>query len=448
MFPRNVWITGVSVIVLAIAAGIGLSFLRCETIRTGVRIAGVDLSGLTTQEAEKRLAPVVSDHSTEHVTLRYSDQTFDTTFGEIGGDVDVKASVRAAYLVGRHGSIFKQIAEIVSARRSGHRIPVMYSFNKDTALSFLKTAASRIDQKPTDAKLVVEGDSISTAPERPGIKLDLSQSLRQLMHAANSGARDISLVVVTDEPEVKEADLQGINGVLASYSTKYVPGQRDRSHNLLIACRAINGTLVKPGEVFSYNKEVGPRLKKFGFRDALMFVDGQVEPGTGGGVCQVSTTIYNAALLADMKILRRSHHSRPVVYAPVGRDATVAYPVLDLRFRNTSDAPIYVSASLGSHTVNVNIFGAKKDGYQVALESAGHEVIKAPVTRVIDDKATAPTTSAVVREKGRPGHRVSTYRIVKLDGKVVKRELISTDYYRPESRVLVVPKSASTPVPM
>jgi vancomycin resistance protein YoaR len=443
MFSRGVRIAVLPVVVLAMLAGVGFSFLSGDTIYRGVRVGNVDLGGLTRKEAEAKLAPVVSDVSDERVVLRYADQTFDTTFGEIGGQADIPTSVRAAYHVGRDGNVFDRVADIVSARRHGRQIPVAYSFDKDAASEFLSSAASKIDRQPVDATLVIQGESISITPESPGIRLDIEKSMDQLTQAANSGARDIRLVVVTAEPKVKEADLQGIDGVIASYSTVYKTSQRDRTHNLRIACRSIDGTLVMPGEEFSYNKEVGPREKANGFRDALMFVDGQVEPGTGGGVCQVSTTLYNAALLADMKIVRRQHHSRPVAYAPVGRDATVAYPALDFRFRNTSDSPIYITASVGSHTVNISILGVKPVGKEVELVSSGHQVIGTPKTRkvIIDPKLTKP----VVKEKGHAGHRVSTYRVVKVAGEVVKRELISNDYYSPQGRIVAVPKPAPKP---
>ena len=445
MFSRGVRIAVPLVVILAVLAGMGFSLLSGDTIYQGVRVGGVELGGLTRKEAEAKLAPVVSDVSGQRVALRYADQTFDATFGEIGGQADIPTSVQAAYQVGRDGNVFDRIADILSVRRNGKQIPVAYSFDKDAASEFLRTAASKIDRQPVDATLVIRGESISMTPEKPGIKLDIEKSVDQLTQAANSGTRDIRLVVVTAEPKVKEADLQGIDGVIASYSTNYKPWERNRSHNLRVACRAINGTLVMPGDEFSYNKEVGPRLKETGFRDALMFVDGQIEPGTGGGICQVSTTLYNAALLADMKILRRQHHSRPVVYAPVGRDATVAYPALDLRFRNTSDAPVYIVASVGPHTVDMSILGAKPVGKEVALVSSGHQVIGAPATRkvIIDPKITKP----VVKEKGHAGHRISIYRVVKVDGKVVKRELISNDYYSPQGRIVAIPRPAPKPAP-
>lgn len=428
----------------AVTAGVAVSFLRANTVYTGVRIDGIEFGGLTVQQAETRLGPVADESAGARVTLRYGSETYDTTFREIGGVVDVRASAASAYKVGREGGALHRIAEIISTRRHGRPIPVVYSFDGDTAADYLRAAARGIDREPINAKLAVEGDSVRVTSGKPGLKLDIEKCLARLSQGANSGLRDIALVVSAASPEITEDDLAGIDGVIASYSTPYNAWERDRSYNLGIACRAVNGTLLKSGEIFSYNKVVGPRLKKYGFRDAPMFVDGEVEPGTGGGICQVSTTVYNTALLADTKILRRSHHSRPVVYAPVGRDATVAYPALDLRFQNTSESPMYILASVGKRTVNVTILGRRLDGRTVELVSAGHRVLGAPVKKVTRDGLKSGKPAVV--EKGRSGHRVSTYRVVKLDGKVVKRELISSDYYRPESRVLAVPRPAPKPV--
>lgn len=420
----------------AVTAGVAVSFLNVKTVYPGVSIGGAELGGLTLQQAKTRLAPVADELAGARVTLRLGDKTYDTTFREIGGVVDVRASAASAYKVGREGGVLHRIAEIISTRRQGRAIPVVYSFDGGTAADYLATAARTVDREPVSAKLTLEGGSVRITPGKPGVKLDIEKSLARLSRAANAGVRDIALVISAAQPEITEDDLAGIDGVVASYSTQYNPWERDRSYNLGIACRTINGTLLRPGEIFSYNKVVGPRLKTRGFRDALMFVDGEVEPGTGGGVCQVSTTVYNAALLADMKIVRRSHHSRPVVYAPVGRDATVAYPAIDLRFENTSDSPIYIAASVGKRTVDVTVFGRMTDGKKVQLVSAGHSVFGAPVTQKVrqSDKPAKP----VVIEKGMAGHRISTYRVVSQDGAVVKRELISNDYYRPVSRVVQV----------
>ena len=439
MFGRITLIVCLIVIlVAAVLAGVAASFLRAETIYSGVRVAGTDLGGLSVTDAEARLSPIASSLADKDFALHLGEEVRATTFHDIGGAVDIAKTARAAYGVGRNGNVLHRVSEIVSARRHGLSVPVAYSFDRDVAERCLTDLARKADRKPINASLVIEGGSISVIPEKSGIKLDVAKSLERLTASANAGAGEADLIIAADKPDVTSDDLQGIDGVLGSCSTPYHAYQRDRTHNLKIACREINGTLVKPGEVFSYNKVVGPRLRELGFRDAPMFVDGQVEPGTGGGVCQVSTTVYNAALLADMKILRRSHHSRPVVYAPVGRDATVAYPAVDLKFENTSDAPIYIAASVGKRTVDVTIFGRKVDGRKIQLVSAGHSVYGAPVTRKI--RESGKPAKPVVLDRGMAGHRISTYRVISQDGAVVKRELVSNDYYRPVARVVQITK--------
>lgn len=445
MLHRKTWGLSITFALVAVAAGTMLGLLRGERIYSGVRVAGTDLGGLTAEQAEHALAPKAIELAREQVVLGYADETLSTTFAEIGGRADVRACVRAAYQVGREGNPLQRIRDIISARRHGREIAVIYALDKGSASDYLRTLARKIDRAPVNAKLVVEEGSIRAVPEKHGVELNVEKSLERIAQAIGGGAGKADLVVETAAARITTADFRGIDGVLASYSTPYKPWERDRTHNLRIACQSVSGTLVKPGGVFGYNKVVGPRLKAYGFRDAPIFVRGEIEPGTGGGVCQVSTTVYNAALLANMKILRRSHHSRPVVYAPVGRDATVAYPSPDLKFGNTTDAPIYIIASVGKRTVDVSILGKTHDGLEVQIVAAGHRVIGAPVVEEVEEDLEPG--DRVLRKPGRSGHRVSIYRIVKLHGKVARKELISNDYYRPDSRVIAVAQPAPAAEP-
>ncbi len=295
--------------------------------------------------------------------------------------------------------------------------------------------ATTIDRQPASARPIVEDGALVIRPEKTGIRLNGSKSLSLIADAVNAGQTAVDLVVEVTQPEVKVSDLAGIDGVISTYSTPYNAGERDRTYNLRLAGQAIDGTLLRPGEEFSYNKIVGPRDRKYGFRDAKMFVEGQIESGTGGGVCQVSTTVYNAALLANLQIVRRSHHSRPVVYAPVGRDATVA-PSVDLKFRNNTDTPLYITAIVADGRVRVTIFGRKIEGREVEVVASGHSVLGARTIERVDSRLEPG--KRLVAQGGRSGHRVTIYRVVKDFGEVTSRELISNDYYAPESRIISV----------
>ena len=159
------------------------------------------------------------------------------------------------------------------------------------------------------------------------------------------------------QPAVSEEALKEIDGELGHYTTHFGGTGANRGSNIAIAAGRIDGTLLAPNEVFSYNKIVGPRIASAGFKDAPVILKGELVPGIGGGICQVSSTLYNAALLSNLKIVRRSHHAFPVHYLPAGRDATVVDGSIDFQFQNNTDSPIYIRASATRGTLSFRILG-------------------------------------------------------------------------------------------
>lgn len=423
------------VTVIAVAAGTAAALLSGDRVYPGVHASGADLSHMSLQQAERRIGNEADDLTARKVTLRYAGESSSATLGDLGAVVDISASAQSAWQIGRQGSVIRRLSEVISARRGRVDLPLVFQFHKDTASRFLSRMATTIDRQPASARPIVEDGALVIRPEKTGIRLNGSKSLSLIADAVNAGQTAVDLVVEVTQPEVKVSDLAGIDGVISTYSTPYNAGERDRTYNLRLAGQAIDGTLLRPGEEFSYNKIVGPRDRKYGFRDAKMFVEGQIESGTGGGVCQVSTTVYNAALLANLQIVRRSHHSRPVVYAPVGRDATVA-PSVDLKFRNNTDTPLYISAIVADGRVRVTILGRKIEGREVEVVASGHSVLGARTIERVDSRLEPG--KRLVAQGGRSGHRVTIYRVVKDFGEVTSRELISNDYYAPESRIISV----------
>lgn len=420
----------------ALTSGVMLAILNSKTIYPGVRVDGIDVGGLSKREAQQRLTSLSKAISNRKLYLGYAGQTWEMSMARLGAKVDVEAIAQAAFMIGREGSLLRRINEIIEAWRCRAEIPLVYSFSLSRAERAIQELARNIDRDPINARLVVDGDLVRAVPEKPGLRLDVKQSLERITRAMNTGGTSVDLAVKIVQPKIRQSDFAGITGVIASYSTKYRMWQRDRTHNLMTAAQALNGTLIKPGEVFSYNEVVGPRQPSRGYRKAPIFVRGEVEHGIGGGVCQVSTTLYNAALLANMKILSRAHHSRPVDYAPIGRDATVAYPSPDLKFKNTTPAPVYISASVGDGTVNITLLGKEMVDQEVELVSEDHQVIQPRVIRIADKNLAAG--QEIIRDTGRPGHRIKIYRIIKRQGQVVKKELVCSDFYEPEDRVVVV----------
>ena len=194
--------------------------------------------------------------------------------------------------------------------------------------------------------------------------------------------------------------------MLSEFSTKYATSNKNRTTNLILAAKKINGTVLMPGETFSYNKVVGARTISAGYKEAPIYVNGKVEDGLGGGICQITTTLYNAVLYANLEILERSNHQFVPSYANASRDATVVYGAIDFKFKNNREYPIKITCSVANGIANFKIFGLKNDNdYEVQLSS----------------RITGTTSTAIYSE---------AYKTLKKNGTVISTERISKDTYK------------------
>jgi vancomycin resistance protein YoaR len=320
-------------------------------------------------------------------------------------------------------------------RREAARMPILWRVDTATAGRYLAHVVKPVVTRPaTSARLRLVGGVPQVAPDSPGLTLDVAASVPIVSRAVLAEQSDpLALPMVSSPPTVAAADATGITDEIARFQTLFSE-RGNRRTNLVLACARINGTIVKPGGVFSYNETVGPRVAEAGFRMAPVIVRGRMEPGMGGGICQVSSTLYNAAMLAGMGTVARSHHAFPVHYLPPGRDATVAYGSIDLKVRNTTDGAVGFLADASDGRVTIRVFGTPVPGRAVSIERTGVSSWAAPVRTVSDP--SLPAGKSVVRDRGHAGHRVSVWRIVREGGRTVKRELLSRDTYRAFPRII------------
>jgi vancomycin resistance protein YoaR len=303
---------------------------------------------------------------------------------------------------------------------------------------------------PVDARFVLHGDgSVGLRRHRDGLALDVDATRASLLKAAvaRTPARRVAhAVVATKGPALTTSEAQGlgITRALASYSTAY-SGTADRINNLQLAVSLIDGALVAPGEAFSLNQRVGERTAERGFRSAPVIIGGEYKEAIGGGVSQVATTAFNAAWEAGVKILERAPHSLYISRYPLGRDATVNYPDLDLKFRNDTGHWLVVFGGAGSDGISITIAGTPT-GRRVE-SSAGPLTVtgKVPIKRVRDPKMLVGTK--VVEEEGEPPRSVTVTRVVyNADGSVLYDEVWRTNY-RGEKRVVRVGTKKKPPKP-
>ncbi|MDP4125545.1 MAG: VanW family protein [Bacillota bacterium] len=234
----------------------------------------------------------------------------------------------------------------------------------------------------------------------------------------------------------KVLDDQKVTGLLASYTTHFDPSQTARSENVRIAAKALDKSIIKPGDILSFNNIVGERTVEGGYKDAYIIVNGQFVPGLAGGICQVSSTLYNTGLLANLPVTQRSNHDLAITYVPLGQDATVAYPDLDLKFNNNTGGYLLIRTRTSANSITIELYGKVKPGQEVSISNTTESVLPVEEQRHVDE--TMAHGAAIVKQHGQPGYIVNSTRTVKLNGKVVSTEPLQKSVYKALPTIIAV----------
>lgn len=413
----------------AVAAGVAVAARAsgktdASHIAPGVRVADVAVGGLTADEAKDKIRDWARTQSSKAITLKapQSRRTWNIALAEAGGHFDVDGSLAKAIAVGKDETWWDRVVN--GQRERNVTIEPKFRLNEATLDKQIARIGVivHVDPKNARGKIGENGLVEVVAPEHKGIRLDAPATKEALLKSGMASLRNggkATLVVVEETPAVTSEMLLQVQHPLVSldpeypstrnhlFTTDYGSSSSNRRHNIELATSHINGKILAPGEVFSYNDTVGPREPRLGFRDAPTYQDGQVVPGPGGGICQVSTTLYNAVLRSPgIKIVERSHHSMPVHYVPAGCDATVAYGSLDFKFRNDTKGPVLVAAKTHDGSLSFGLYGVEQPSEKQVRIIAGS------------------------RHYGGDGFTVSTLRrVVEADG-TIRNESLGSDSYR------------------
>lgn len=307
----------------------------------------------------------------------------------------------------------------------------------DARVADVLTEARLPVSAPRDARFDVKNGVVRIIDGASGAQVDASATAVALQQALVTGSDSFEIALKTREPDVTRGDLEklGITRQLSSYTTQFKLGQDGRDVNIALASEAFRGKVLGIGETFSLNSETGPRNKGTGYQESLIFSNGKVVPGVGGGVCQVSSTAYQAALRADLRIVDRQSHSMAVSYVEPGLDATAYYPIIDLKFQNTTSGPILMWSEVKGNELTVSVYGSGQ-APDVGIETVVKKTIKQGERTISDPKLTKG--QRVVESAGVPGYVVTSYRVVRQGGRIVSKELLATDSYRPRDAVIRV----------
>jgi vancomycin resistance protein YoaR len=357
-------------------------------------VAGVAVAGLTQDAGAKFLAERLKPLGVRPLTLTYGSRSYHRHWGELGIKPNVDAMLASAW--------------------KSPNVPLALTLDMRAAKRSIRHAARGLDIEPISPHFVGPPSKGWIKPGRTGRRVDVYGSALLLQSAVQKdpGLSTVPLVVVPYEPGFTVEDLEPIKTRVVSYTTFFNPREANRTHNLRLVSRMLNGAFVKPGEVFSFNGWVGERNASDGFREAIVYKYGKMEKDIGGGLCQVSSTLYNVALLSGLPIMQRSHHSLTVHYVPLGRDATVYWGTHDLRFRNDTSTPLYIRTRVSRAALTIEAWG------------------EAPLGRKVQVTSTADWSN------GQAVARV--YRIIAQNGQR-KKEMISDDKYDTQHVMASVP---------
>lgn len=494
-----------------VGAFAGYAFLS-HTVFPGVEVGGIDVSGLTMNEAANLISSSFDAKGAGELTLQMGDYSFDLPVSDVVGGVDANESARAAYLYGREGNPITRASEIIQARFGGadveltmdvdrHKLsewldeiagasldgPVQPSYEivdnqlvvnlgspgvsfadrdgveqklveklKIMDLTPLSAEASIQEQDPIDLAAIqseIESepknatldttDGATVIPGTDGVKMDLEQA-KSIIGTATTGEFKIPLEVTPAEVDTETLQSLLFRDTLAETQTELNPGQKSRTHNVELACNYINGTILNPGDEFSYNNVVGQRTAARGFREAGIFVSGRLEEGLGGGVCQPSSTLYMAVLRADLKVTERSNHGMTVSYTPLGEDATVSWGSLDFKFVNDTEYPIKILASREGSYCKMKIVGTKTTDKKVEIKTNTLSTSKWTTVRQ-KDTSLSPGTEKV-DQSGANGYRTETFKIITENGQTTTVKA-NTSNYRKRDKLVLYNDGASTETP-
>ena len=501
-------------IILIIAAFCSTIFavvnINNEKIISGISISGVDISGLSKEEAIAKMSNIYQEKKEKEIDIKYQDyeNTLNPTIMEV--NYDVENAVNEAYLVGRDNNIFinnynilftligkkninvnmtlnedvtKQTIEDIGVNLPGVIIESSYAIEEDELIitkgtagivinteellekvkenlndlnsnnDYIEIPVEEKEPSPIDIDKIYEEvyteaqdayytkEPFTVYPEVEGIDFDL-EAARELLKEEKE-EYVIKLTITKPKVTIEQIGTEAFPNQLSTFTTRYDVSDVNRTTNLVIACQKINGKVLLPGETFSYNQTLGPRTAAAGYKNGKIYSGGQVVDGIGGGICQISSTLYNSVLMANLEIVERRNHQFVTSYLPAGRDATVVYGAIDFKFKNTRNYPIRIVASAKNGIATVSIYGIKEEN-EYTFSFSTRTVATIPYSTKYEEDASLAAGTETVKQKGANGIKTETYITKMLNGKVVSTTLLSKDTYDAMTRIVIKGTNGST----
>lgn len=411
---------------------------------TGVKVADMDVSGMSRDEAIKAVEPIANQMVAGYTaSYTVNDKTYTLTGEQMGATCDYESVVDQALQFGNEADEATKEANVKLAKESGKNFPISVTLNKDTLLATLSENGKEYNTEPVNATVKVDKsqneDSLTCSGKlvyedgTSGMTVDDSTLADELIKAAESGDKTPIVAQLKEaEPTITKESLQENLTLRAQYDTNFVDSPYERRYNVWKMATVVNGVSLQPGETWSINEAAGDRTEANGWKAAPGITDGGYTDQYGGGICQVSSTLYIALLKSEYQIVTRKHHSWPVTYVPKGLDATISTGGPDFKFKNNYDYPVVILVTCdagGSKNIKIQVYGPKMD-YKVKFE-----------TELLENSEPSDAPQTVFNASVAPGKyewtkprknliRVQVYKIKYNDSGEISREEFSVETYK------------------
>ncbi len=413
---------------------------KSDRIFPGVTVKGIYLGNMTREEASQELKEYSNSERDEVINAKFEGGSGGFRLADIGFQINTEATLDRALSIGRRGNIIEQWQERKNIVNTGIEIPVEFSLSKDKLREVLDSITKGVRVPPRDARLVVTPqDTIEIVESSSGRGIDLENAFDQVLGIVkDGGSPQIEVRIVELKPAQTTGDVRNmmVNGEIARFTTSFDIKKTNRVYNIRVAASALDGQVIKAGEFFSFNKVVGPRSQEAGYKLAPTILNNEFIDSLGGGVCQVSTTLYNTLLQADLEVLQRSSHSLTIKYVPLGQDAAVAYGGKDLKFKNNLSSALIIKTSVSGNKLTVKLFGDTSLRKTVKIINS---IIKEyPYKVVYKEDLTKPKGKQVVDQKGVKGYRVTSKMLIYQGNNLISKKSLPSSYYSPLDEIILV----------
>ena len=419
------------------------------TFYQNTKVNGVDVSGLTKQEATQIVSKTLTQELDNlEINLKNGDQVWTLSGKDFEYVGNIENPLNELINYGREGNIFQKKKIKNKIKEEGLEINIPYENIFGGMQEKVLQICQQVEQKYSTPQIIFTPNSqtmFSIDKGQVGYVVDKEELNSQIDKAINQkNTQTIQIPLTEVLPQSDYEQLLKEIGKVSEFSTSYATSSTKRKNNIKKALSCFNGMVVAPNQEVSFNKTTGPRTKENGYENANIIIDGNYVSGTGGGVCQASTTLYNALLLANMEIVSVHHHSLPASYVPLSFDAMVSEGYADLVFKNTSDCPIFIKAICDENNVKIEIYGKKlEDNIQIKTRSELVKILPHKGDKILTDSEGKYSNQVLYKGEyyrlkyPKQGYESKGYIQYYKDGNLIEEKMIRHDHYQPQMGIII-----------